>query len=74
MKKAVEPVIYQSEWLDELDRRLMREVINPDPILLRAFRYFDTLNHFPLTPRELLQFVGVLSEQEKLEFVFFFSE
>lgn len=53
-------------WLDELDARLMREVIRPNETLFSAFFYFNTVPGKPLTPRELLQFWGILSEEERL--------
>lgn len=55
---------FLSCWLDDLDARLMREVIEPDDTLYAAFKYFDSAPWKPLNPRELLGFWGSLTPFE----------
>lgn len=55
------------DFIDDLDQRLMAEVVKPSPVYWAVFQYFDSAPWKPLNPRELLQFWGTLSEDEKLE-------
>lgn len=54
------------DWLDEIDARLMKEAIKPNETYWAAYQYFDSAPWKPLTPRELLQFWGILTEDERL--------
>uniref|UniRef100_A0AAU7GZY5 Tail assembly chaperone n=1 Tax=Streptomyces phage Scarif TaxID=3158858 RepID=A0AAU7GZY5_9CAUD len=54
-------------FLEYMDYLLMKEFSkDASGILWTLFFYFDTIPGKPLTPRELLQFWGALTEEERL--------
>lgn len=58
------------DFLDDLDYRLMAEIVDDRTGALPAmYRFFDDNPEKPLSPRELLQFWAALSEEERLFFM-----
>lgn len=53
-------------WLEALDQGIMEATIKPNEIYWAAFQYFDSAPWKPLTPREFLQFWGILTEDDRL--------
>jgi hypothetical protein len=72
-KNPVEDADEFMGWLEDLDRRLMAEVINPSETFREAYQYFDSAPWKPLNPREFLQFWGALSDTEKLLYMLEFG-